>query len=82
MPSSTTTDPTPPTTARKPKRRRWGRTLLLLLLVLGIVFAAVSFYKGKQEKPITVAMEPAARRTIIQLVSATGKIQRHLLRTI
>ena len=75
MPSSTTTDPTATTAPRKPKRRRWGRTLLLLLLVAVVAFAAFSYYKGKQEKPVTVAVEPATRRTIIQLVSATGKIQ-------
>ena len=31
--------------------------------------------KGRQVKPVMVTIEPAARRTIIQLVSATGKIQ-------
>ena len=69
---STTTQPA---AARKPKPRRWGRLILVLLGVALIGFVAYGVYQGKQEKPITVTVEPAARRTIIQLVSATGKIQ-------
>lgn len=69
------TPPAFPAPPRKPKKRRWGR-IITLLIVLGIAALGVrSYYQSKQEKPIVVAIEPAARRTIIQLVSATGKIQ-------
>ena len=40
-----------------------------------MVFCGWKYQQSKQEKPIVVTVEPAARRTIIQLVSATGKIQ-------
>ena len=69
-----TTSPSQPTT-RKPKRFRWGRLVVGLLLLAVLGFAVYAYYQGKQEKPVTVTAEPAARRTIIQLVSATGKIQ-------
>lgn len=60
---------------RKPKRKSrralyWG--LFVLLLVLLVLWQV---HKGRQVKPIVVTLEPAVRRTIIQLVSATGKIQ-------
>ena len=41
----------------------------MVLLVIALVLA------GKREKPIPVTTEKAARRTILQTVSATGKIQ-------
>src|SRR5213079_2771322 len=40
-----------------------------LLLIVGLIIA------GKREKPIPVTTEKAVRRTILQTVSATGKIQ-------
>ncbi len=60
---------------RKPKRK--SRKLLYwvigLLLLGGLIARQVQ--KSHQVKPVVVTIEPAARRTIIQLVSATGKIQ-------
>src|SRR5690348_12757608 len=57
---------------RKRGRRRkilFGSAAALVLLVIGL------FVAGKREKPIPVTTEKAARRTILQTVSATGKIQ-------
>ena len=60
---------------RKPKRksrRRWYVAgAVLLLLVAGLA----AYLHSKQEKPTVVTVEPAERRNITQLVSATGKIQ-------
>src|SRR5437868_8556704 len=57
---------------RKSRRRRYtliGIGALVLLLVVAAVIA------NKREKPIPVTTEKAAKRTILQLVSATGKVQ-------
>src|SRR6266550_753619 len=69
---------TPPPTAlqvakkRRSRRKRYivlGSTGLLLLVV--IVWVVMS----KREKPIPVTTEKAVRKTILQTVSATGKVQ-------
>ena len=68
---------TPPTAAASPKKRRsrrkryiiWGSVGLLALWIV------VSIILSKREKPIQVTTERAARRTIVQTVSATGKVQ-------
>src|SRR5213596_3471099 len=69
---------TSPPLARDPaKRRRLRRRRMIifgcagaaLLLIVGLIIA------GKREKPIPVTTEKAVRRTILQTVSATGKIQ-------
>ena len=63
-----------PTVRRKRKSRRklyiWGGIGGFILLL--IIVSAIS---GKREKPIEVTTEKAARRTIIETVSATGKVQ-------
>src|SRR5262245_50593053 len=59
------------------KKRRQGRKRKILfgsagavlLLIVALVVAS------KREKPIPVTTEKAVRRTILQTVSATGKIQ-------
>lgn len=63
-----------PLTAKQKKSRRRKRIIFgaVGLLVLWIV---VSTILGKREKPIPVTTDKAQRRTIVQLVSATGKIQ-------
>ena len=63
-----------PTVHRKRKSRRklyiWlGIGGLILLLIIS------SIISGKREKPIEVTTEKATRRTIIETVSATGKVQ-------
>jgi HlyD family secretion protein len=61
--------------ATKKRRLRRRRTIVFgcagaaLLLVVGLVVVS------KREKPIPVTTEKAVRRTILQTVSATGKIQ-------
>src|SRR5438105_2307826 len=57
---------------RKSRRRRYilfGVGALILLWIVGAIVAS------KREKPIPVTTEKAAKRTILQLVSATGKVQ-------
>src|SRR5213596_281743 len=57
---------------RKSRRRRYiliGTVALILLSVIGAIIVS------KREKPIPVTTEKAAKRTILQLVSATGKVQ-------
>jgi HlyD family secretion protein len=56
---------------KKPFWRRWY-TILGGLLLLWIV---VSSILGKREQPIPVTTEKAVRKTILQTVSATGKVQ-------
>ena len=68
---------TPPVTREAVKKRQrsrkrkilFGSVAAVLLLIIGLVVAA------KREKPIPVITEKAVRRTILQTVSATGKIQ-------
>jgi len=57
---------------RKSRRRRKiliGIGALLLLWIIGTII------NSKREKPIPVTTDKAVRRTIVQTVSATGKIQ-------
>src|SRR5437762_13474423 len=57
---------------RKSRRRRYILIGIGALLLFGIVGAVIV---SKREKPIPVTTEKAAKRTILQLVSATGKVQ-------
>jgi HlyD family secretion protein len=57
---------------RYSRRRRyiiWGSIGLVLLLIV------ILFLASKREKPIPVTTEKAVRKTILQTVSATGKVQ-------
>src|SRR5947208_2193437 len=59
-------------TRRRLRRRRriiFGSAGAALLLIVGLIIV------GKRVKPIPVTTEEAVRRTILQTVSATGKIQ-------
>jgi HlyD family secretion protein len=68
---------TPPLVHDAAKKRRQGRRRKILfgsagavlLLIIALVVAS------KREKPIPVTTEKATRRTILQTVSATGKVQ-------
>ena len=67
-----------PVPSAEPKRKRKLRGrwyLLLAVLVLAGGEARTSTRRAKRKKPISVTVEPATRRTIVQLVSATGKVQ-------
>src|SRR5436305_9067108 len=66
-----------PTPAVSPRRRKSRRRRYILigigaLILLGIVGAVIV---SKREKPIPVTTEKAVRKTILQTVSATGKVQ-------
>lgn len=60
-----------------PQKKKSNRTLLIVLgVVLGlIVVAVVVAAKRKGEKPIPITLEKAVVRTIVHLVTATGKVQ-------
>ncbi|MDQ6656432.1 MAG: efflux RND transporter periplasmic adaptor subunit [Verrucomicrobiota bacterium] len=68
---------TPAAAVAPPRKRRSRRTrnIVIGLLALLLAWIAYSTIAGKREKPIPVITEKAVRRTIIQTVSATGKIQ-------
>src|SRR6476619_2626828 len=57
---------------RKSRRRRYIIFGVLGLIVLWIIVGSIM---GRREKPIPVTTEKAIRKTIVQTVSATGKIQ-------
>src|SRR5881394_2639808 len=68
------TPPVAPEVAKKRRARRkryiiFGSIGLVLLLIIASVVAS------KREKPIPVTTEKAVRKTILQTVSATGKVQ-------
>src|SRR5438876_3420868 len=61
-----------PSVRRKSRRRRYILIGTVALILLGIIGAIIA---SKRAKPIPVTTEKAAKRTIVQLVSATGKVQ-------
>src|SRR2546421_13012836 len=73
--TATTPEAAPTPTTRK--KRRWTRKRKIIYgaIVLVVLWIIVSIINGKREKPIPVTTEKAVRKTILQTVSATGKIQ-------
>ena len=65
---------TPTLTPRKRRSRR-RRYIILGAIGLLLLWIIVGSIMGKREKPIPVTTEKAVRKTIVQTVSATGKIQ-------
>ena len=63
-----------PVVSRKRKSRR-RRHILIGVGVLVLLLIIASILRGKREQPIPVTTEKATRRTIIENVSATGKVQ-------
>ncbi|MFL6514377.1 MAG: efflux RND transporter periplasmic adaptor subunit [Chthoniobacterales bacterium] len=63
------------TTPTPRKRRSRTRRYIIIGASLLVLWIIVSTILGKREKPIPVTTEKASRRTIVQTVSATGKIQ-------
>jgi len=63
--------------APNPKKRRSkrGRYIIAAIVMLVVGWIVTSVILSKREKPIAVTTEKAVRRTIVQTVSATGKIQ-------
>lgn len=63
--------PAPSKKKKKPFWRRWYSIVGVLLLV----WIVISSILGKREKPIPITTEKAVRKTILETVSATGKVQ-------
>jgi HlyD family secretion protein len=61
--------------AVKKRRSRRRRKILVGSAGAALLLIIALFAAGKREKPIPVTTEKAVRRTILQTVSATGKIQ-------
>src|SRR6266516_945666 len=68
---------TPPLARDAVKKRRQGRRRKILFGSAGAVLLLIIalIVVGKREKPIPVTTEKAIRKTIVQTVSATGKVQ-------
>src|SRR6266496_391090 len=68
---------TPPSASQQAKKRRLRRKRYIIFGSIGVVLLVIigSVVAGKREKPIPVTTETAVRKTILQTVSATGKIQ-------
>src|SRR4051794_18601215 len=67
---------TPASTTPTPRKRRSRtRRYIIIGASLLVLWIIVSTILGKREKPIPVTTEKASRRTIVQTVSATGKVQ-------
>jgi HlyD family secretion protein len=74
MHQALTTPETEPKIAKKQRVRR-KRQIILGVVGLFLLWLIVSILLSKREKPIPVTTEKAARKTILQIVSATGKVQ-------
>jgi HlyD family secretion protein len=74
MHQAVSTPPPGPLTAKQRRARRKKQIIYgsITLVVLGVT---ASIIWTKREKPIPVTTEAAIRKTIVQTVSATGKIQ-------
>jgi HlyD family secretion protein len=66
-----------PTPTLSPRKRRSRRRRYIIFGAIGLLllWIIVGSIIGKREKPIQVTTEKAIRKTIVQTVSATGKIQ-------
>src|SRR5882762_4345845 len=74
MHQTLTTPETEPKTAKKQRARR-KRQIIIGVVGFLLLWLIVSIMLSKREKPIPVTTEKAVRKTILQIVSATGKIQ-------
>src|SRR6202030_1536340 len=68
---------TPEATPKAERKRRSTRKRQIIIGVVGflVLWLIVSILLSKREKPIPVTTEKAVRKTILQTVSATGKVQ-------
>src|SRR6202171_4187875 len=68
---------TPEATPKVERKRRSTRKRQIIIGVAGllVLWLIVSIMLSKREKPIPVTTEKAVRKTILQTVSATGKVQ-------
>jgi HlyD family secretion protein len=68
---------TPETAPKVERKRRSTRRRRIIIGVVGflVLWLIVSIVLSKREKPIPITTEKAVRKTILQTVSATGKVQ-------
>src|SRR2546423_5225000 len=68
---------TPEAAPKAERKRRSTRKRQIIIGVVGffVLWLVVSIILSKREKPIPVTTEKAVRKTILQTVSATGKVQ-------
>ena len=71
----TLTTPETDSKAAKKQRARRRRQIIVGASGLFVLWLIVSIALSKREKPIPVTTEKAVRKTILQTVSATGKVQ-------
>src|SRR5205814_9202740 len=64
-----------PTLSPRKRRSRRRRYIIFGVVGLLLLWLIVGSIMGRREKPIQVTTEKAVRKTIVQTVSATGKIQ-------
>jgi HlyD family secretion protein len=72
------TDAATPAAPPSKRKKRWSRKKRYIVFgSIGLVLLWIisSIISGKREKPIPVTTEKAVRKTIVETVSATGKIQ-------
>jgi HlyD family secretion protein len=74
MHQTLTTPEASPQAARKQRARR-RRQIIWAVAGFLVLWLVVSIALSKREKPIPVTTEKAVRKTILQIVSATGKVQ-------
>src|SRR5881628_1424712 len=74
MHQTVSTPPPAPLTAKQRRARR-KKQIIFGSIGLVVLWIAVSIIWSKREKPIPVTTEKAIRKTILQTVSATGKVQ-------
>jgi HlyD family secretion protein len=67
--------PAPAPLTTKQRRARRKRQIIYGSIALVVLWIVASIIWSKREKPIPVTTEAAIRKTIVQTVSATGKIQ-------
>jgi HlyD family secretion protein len=67
--------PAPTPLTAKQRRARRKKQIIYGTIALVVLWIVASVAWSKREKPIPVTTEPAIRKTIVQTVSATGKIQ-------
>jgi HlyD family secretion protein len=71
----TVNTPTPAPLTAKQRRARRKKQIIYGSIALVVLWIIGSIIWSKREKPIPVTTETAIRKTIVQTVSATGKVQ-------
>ena len=68
-------DLVPPPLPKRAKRKSRRRLYTVLILLALVAYGCFAVAKSRRVKPVAVTFEAATRKTITQLVSATGKVQ-------